>query len=101
MTSQETQIRQASREAAEFSSLQKSAKIGLDEISQISAEAAALKTSIQATADQLAGTLTKVSENAQKVSGVAVQVDQHGSLRFAGAEALELSGSGGTAEAVP
>ena len=78
LKAQETLIRQVSREAAEFTSLQDSAKNHLNQISQIAAEATSLKASVQVAADGVTGALSKVSENEQKVSGIAVQVDQHG-----------------------
>ena len=77
LKSQETRIRQVSREAEEFRALQESAKSSLGQISEIASAAAALRASLQNTADEINSTLLKVSEQGQKVAGVAAQVDQH------------------------
>ena len=74
---QETRIRQVSREAAEFSSLQESAKGSLTQISETASAAAALKASLQSTADEISGVLSKVLEQGQRIAGAAAQVDQH------------------------
>jgi chromosome segregation ATPase len=77
LKSQETRIRQVSREAEEFSALEESAKRSLGQISEIASVATALGGSLQNTADEIRNTLSKVSEQGQKVAGVAAQVDQH------------------------
>lgn len=77
LKSQETRIRQVSREAAEFSSLQESAKRSLTQISEITSAATGMKATLQSTADEIGVLLSKVSEQGQKIAGIAVQVDQH------------------------
>ncbi len=74
---QETRIRQVSREAEEFVSLQAVAKQTIGQISEIATAAAAQKTSLQASSDEVAGILVKVTEQGQKISSVAAQVQQH------------------------
>lgn len=77
LKSQETRIRQVSREAEEFSSLQESAKSSLSQISEVASAAVALKASLQSTADEISSVLSKVSEQGQRVAGAVAQVDQH------------------------
>lgn len=78
LKAQETRIRQVSREAAEFTSLQDSARTALSQISQIASETNTLKASLQSATDELNGILSKVTDQGQKISSIAAQVDQHG-----------------------
>jgi hypothetical protein len=78
LKSQETRIRQVSREAEEFASLRETAKQTLGQISDIATAAGAQKTSVQASTDEVSAILAKVTEQGQKVSTVATQVEQHG-----------------------
>jgi uncharacterized protein YdbL (DUF1318 family) len=77
LKSQETRLRQVSREAAEFTSLQESAKRSLSQISEIASAATTAKASLQGTAEEINGMLAKVSEQGQKVASIAAQIDQH------------------------
>jgi hypothetical protein len=78
LKSQETRIRQVSREAEEFASLRETAKQTLAQISDIAIAAGAQKTSLQASTDEVSTILAKVTEQGQKVSTVATQVEQYG-----------------------
>jgi hypothetical protein len=77
LKTQETRIRQVSREAEKFASLKESAESSLSQISEMAAAAANLKGSLQSRVDEVNGILSKVSEQGQKVAGIATQVDQH------------------------
>ncbi len=77
LKTQETRIRQVSREAEEFGSLQEKAKQTLGQISETATAATAQKTSLQASSEEVAGILVKVNEQGQKISSVAAQVQQH------------------------
>jgi hypothetical protein len=76
LKSQETRIRQVSREAEEFASLHESAKNILGQIADIATSATSVKASLQGAAEEVSGILSKTSEQAQKVAGVAAQIDQ-------------------------
>jgi|SRR5580692_1264941 hypothetical protein len=78
LKSQETRIRQVSREAEEFASLRESAKQTLGQISEIATAAGVQKTSLQASTDEVSAILAKATEQGQKVSIVETQVEQHG-----------------------
>jgi DNA repair exonuclease SbcCD ATPase subunit len=72
----ETRIRQVSREAEKFTNLRESAESSLDQISTLASEAAKLKVSVEATAEEISATLSKISDQSQKISSFAAQVDQ-------------------------
>jgi hypothetical protein len=78
LKAEETRIRQVSREAAEFSSLQDSARSALGQISQMASEASGLRTSMTNSSEEISSILSKAAEQGQRISSVAAQVDQHG-----------------------
>jgi len=78
LKSQETRIRQVSRLAEEFVSLQETAKQALGQISDIATAAIAQKATLQTSTEELASILAKGIEQGQKVAGVATQVEQYG-----------------------
>jgi chromosome segregation ATPase len=75
---QETRIRQVSREAEELTSLHETAKQMVGQISNISTAAGVQKAALQASTEEANAILMKVTEQGQKVSTVATQVEQHG-----------------------
>lgn len=78
LKNQETRIRQVSRLAEEFASLHEAAKQTLTQISDIATVAGTQKTSLQASIEEVNNILAKATDQGQKVSGVATQVEQYG-----------------------
>jgi hypothetical protein len=77
LKSLETRIRQVSRQAEEFASLHEKAEGLLGQISEIEKVAGKQQTSLQSSVETIDGTVEKVTEQAQKVSAIASQIEQH------------------------
>jgi hypothetical protein len=77
LKSLETRIRQVSREAGEFASTHERARALLEQISEISAAATTQRTSLQSSIEAVDGIVKKTTEQDQKLSALAAQIEQY------------------------
>jgi chromosome segregation ATPase len=77
LKSLETRIRQVSREAGEFASTHERARALLEQISEVSVAATTQRTSLQSSVEAVDGIVKKTTEQDQKLSAIAVQIEQY------------------------
>lgn len=77
LKTEETRLRQVARQAEDFVVLEENAKKILSQIEDAANSASATRATLQASSDEVNSVLSRITEQGQKISSAAAQIEQH------------------------